>query len=310
MNESIDVIYLAYGAESYQAYVRSFFDSYKANASGAPHQLIIAATAYRDNPSGYEELKRLSFENNATIIDLPDNGHEFGAFFSVAERLTADYIFCFVTSGRITKPNWLKVFLSVNRENPQCRLIGSSGSWETTHPGIWEVLKGRFSSNKSTQPECSATITRATTQRSRSILQRIVSVFKLIFRIDRFIDIFRCVKFPNYHIRTNGFLIERNLYIRYINKYGIPRTRNDAHNIEHGRNHLSKFVKESGFNIGVVGTNGILYAQQEWDKSATFRCPDTSNAVIVDRQHDAYAEAETPGKKHLEQLAWGYTITE
>ncbi|MCL1920676.1 MAG: hypothetical protein FWG50_06300 [Kiritimatiellaeota bacterium] len=297
MNTPIDVIYQAYGAEGYQAHIRRFFDSYKANIPSAPHQLIIAATAYRDNPSGYEELKRLARESNATIMDLPDGGHEFGAFYRAAERLTADFIFCFVTSGRIVKPNWLDVFISATRENPQYGLIGSSGSWETTqHIGV--VLKGIFNSKKPAFPALLETIN-TTAQRNRSLTRIIMKVFNATFRP---------VRFPNPHIRTNGFLIERHLYIRYINKYGIPCIRDDAHSIEHGRNHLSKFVQKSGFGIGVVGANGILYAPHEWDRSATFRCPDTSNAVILDKQHDFYAEAETPVKRHFEKLAWGHAM--
>ena len=299
MSEPIDIIYLAYGAEGYQAYVRRFFDSYKTNAPRVSHRLIVVATAYSNNPSGYAELRQLSFENNAQIFDLSDGGHEFGAFHRAAKCLTAGYIFCFVTSGYIIKPNWLEVFLSASRENPQYRLIGSSGSWETKYPGIWAALKRRLDSRKFTFSVLPGTMPR-TAQRHRSILPIIKRIFDFLFIY---------VRFPNYHVRTNGFLIERKLYVRYIEQYGIPRTRSDAHNIEHGPNHLSKFVQELGFNIGVVGTNGILYAPQEWDKSATFRCPDTSNAVIGDRQLDAYIESETPEKKCLEQLAWGYTLT-
>jgi len=300
MNEPVAVIYLAYGAEGYQAYVNRFFDSYKAHASGAPHQLIIAATAYRDNPTGYETLRQLAIENDAKIIDLPDGGQEFGAFYRVAKCLTTDYIFCFVTSGRIMHPNWLAVFMSANQSHPQCRLIGSSGSWETSYPGLRVVLKRYFASNKPNRSQSSETTTRVP-QHKRSISQIIKRLFDCI-------SIY--VQFPNYHIRTNGFLIERQLYMQYIDRYGMPRTRKEAYDIEHGRNHLSKFVKESGFDIGVVGANGILYAPHEWDKSATFRCPDISNAVIWDRQHDAYVEAGVSEKKRCEQRAWGYTITQ
>ena len=284
----IDVIYLARGVDWGIEAVRRFITSYKKHPSGYSHNLVIAAKAWETKPEEYEELKRLSEEVNAKLIDLPDTGQDFGAYYRAAKILKSDYIFCLSSSSEILTDNWLKIFAEKIPSSGMI-LAGPAGSWERCPIGIYLLTKGI-----------------AERHRRKNLLYNIDKCICLLFNFKYLLKykIF-LQKFPNYHIRTNAFLVNRDLYINYISEKGMPDNKIEAYELESGRDSLTRYCVKSGCTIGVVGQDGKLYPKEEWDKSRTFRVPDMSNLVISDKQLLIYKNGDKELKHKLENYAWG-----
>ena len=130
-------------------------------------------------------------------------------------------------------------------------------------------------------------------------------IYTVILNLGKIISYTFFTKFPNYHIRTNAFLVNRDLYINYISEKGMPTSKIEAYELESGRDSLTRYCVKSGCTIGVVGQDGKLYTQDEWDKSRTFRVPDTSNLVVSDKQARLYKHADNRDRGILEYNAWG-----
>lgn len=291
----IDVVYLAYGKPEYDIHVKNFFDSYKKYNAGYNHNLFIAAKSYENNPAAYDKLRDFAKENNAKIIDLPDDGMEFAAFYRSAKQCTSEYIFFITTNSYILKNDWLKFFVQAAAKNENYKFIGAMGSWGNAFTNIFKKILNkliiRFSKHH-------------VSQGSRSMPP---FKTKLLMLKD---TIFNPMPFPNYHIRTNAFLIDKQLYIDYMDKQGFPKTRYDAYKIECGHNSLTNFIKSHGFDVGIVGADAKLYKMPEWDKSETFRNASLKNLIIGDLLTTNYLNSSTAAKIRLEKQTWGYSSTE
>lgn len=113
-----------------------------------------------------------------------------------------------------------------------------------------------------------------------------------------------CTPFPNPHLRTNAFLIDRKLFLS--TRPNAPfTTKLDAHLFEHGVRGLTRRLVCEGLKALVVGKDGRGYEPAWWIRSATFRQGAQSNLLVKDNQTSAYAGAAIPQKRFLFNLAWG-----
>ena len=110
-------------------------------------------------------------------------------------------------------------------------------------------------------------------------------------------------RFPNYHIRTNAFMVKANV----IKKVVCPKisTKMDAYKCESGNRSITKQIMELGKATLVIGKDGKAYEKEDWWRSCTFRQGDQSNLLIADNQTRAYEESELRHKIHSSRSAWG-----
>jgi hypothetical protein len=109
--------------------------------------------------------------------------------------------------------------------------------------------------------------------------------------------------FPNPHLRTNGFMIERELALEL--DWAAPRSKVAAWALESGRHSISRQVWERGLDVRVVGRDGLAYRSERWRESATFRSGAQRNLLIADNRTRQYEEADADMRRRLEQMAWG-----
>lgn len=108
-------------------------------------------------------------------------------------------------------------------------------------------------------------------------------------------------RFPNPHLRTNGFAMERSLLIEL--DWPAKLTRTEAVLLEGGSASLTRQVRERGLQTLVVGRDGA-YPSERWRESATFRCGGQSNLLLSDNRTRHYAEAGPLVRRGLAWLAW------
>ncbi|MGB1583194.1 MAG: hypothetical protein ACPHCI_05340 [Solirubrobacterales bacterium] len=109
--------------------------------------------------------------------------------------------------------------------------------------------------------------------------------------------------FPNPHLRTGAFMIQRDV----INRMRWPkvRTKLDAWKLENGRRSFSAQVQALGLKTVVAGADGVAYEWPDWPKSNTFRSGEQENLVIADNRTDDWQSADTDERAKLSRLAWG-----
>lgn len=128
---NVSVVYLAYlnekagyGIEA----VEKFLISYNKYNAGLEHSLVIIAKNWTDKIL-YKKLCELAIENNARIIDLPDDGWDFGAYFRVSKILDSEYILFTGSSTKILSDNWLLKCYNAFKNDNSIQLVGPMGSW-------------------------------------------------------------------------------------------------------------------------------------------------------------------------------------
>ena len=109
--------------------------------------------------------------------------------------------------------------------------------------------------------------------------------------------------FPNPHIRTNGFALERELLVSL--DWPAPRRKLQAWRLESGQRGISRQVCDRGLRMVVVGRDGLAYPPERWRESATFRSGGQVNQLIADNRTREYETVGAARRRVLEEIAWG-----
>jgi hypothetical protein len=205
-------------------------------------------------------------------------GFDIGAYCSAARKFDYDY-FCFVNSYSIILDNhWLeKMYRHVT--SADVGLVGATASCES--PYSLSLI--------------------GPSEKERPFYRAILSNYW--WKIWQEIFKYQYDPFPNYHIRTNAFMISRGL----INKIGRIYffTKGSAVRFECGKKGLSKQIMRMNLRLLVVGKDGIGYEKEEWYNSNTFRTKNQENLLIADNRTEDYLTADIERRKLLSRLAWG-----
>jgi hypothetical protein len=109
--------------------------------------------------------------------------------------------------------------------------------------------------------------------------------------------------FPNPHLRTNGFAMERVL----IEELDWPErmTRAETVALEGGSHSLTRQVQARGLQTLVVGRDAA-YPPERWRQSRTFRAGEQENLLLADNRTRHYLEGGRVTRFGLRWLAWQF----
>lgn len=112
-------------------------------------------------------------------------------------------------------------------------------------------------------------------------------------------------RFPNIHIRSNCFLIDREYFLKISNGFSIL-SKYDQFLIESGPNSLTRQVLADHKKILIVGADGRGYPPHTWPVCGIMRQPRTSNSLISDDHLRTYLNTNTvKDREWLEKITWG-----
>ena len=114
-------------------------------------------------------------------------------------------------------------------------------------------------------------------------------------------------RFPNVHIRSNAFMIDRDVFCRLTNGQVIEN-KFDAFKFESGPQSLTRQIHAMGQEILIVGRNGRGYSPKWWPISDTFRLGTQSNLLVADNQTRNFAAFRWAEKRELVLGTWGIYI--
>ncbi len=257
--------------------LKKFLLSYSTYRAGADHDLLMVFNGFKSEQELAEHKSLLSGYRYQSFL-LWKSGLDIRSYFAVARNFHYKY-FCFLNSySRILDHEWLlKMYSHVVRRG--VGIVGATGSWESFYTNFMNGLE---------RIDAPGVITRLTKRWKQTV--------KMKKKKHRF------GPFPNHHIRTNGFMIHREIMLKVRSGFILRKT--DAYKFESGKNSLTKQVLKMGLDIVVVGRDGKGYGKEEWDESGTFRQSDQGNLLIADNQTDMYAVADSEMKSILSHRTW------
>lgn len=112
--------------------------------------------------------------------------------------------------------------------------------------------------------------------------------------------------FPNPHIRTNAFLMRRELFLDCVPAGDL--TREQCLQLEAGPESITRQVRECALDPVVVGARGFTHLDTA-HMTNIFRIGDQQDLLVADNRTDDYQNADKARREWLQRLAWGTTET-
>lgn len=268
----ICVVHLVWGPVGLNPF-KNFISSYLKYNSGLDHDLLVV---FKDCSMVDNYLELLKLYNINFITYFRENvGYDIDTYLDVSNKYSYDF-FCFINSCSIILDNYWLCKLYNNIVNKDVGIVGATGSWEShSHNTYLEI--------------------------ERNIVYNII---RHIWRQTLKRILIPYDPFPNYHVRTNAFMISRNLF-NYIGKDKPLLTKENNYRFESGKNGLSKQILKINLKLLVVGKDGIAYEKEDWFKSKTFWQGDQENLLISDNRTNDYQNSDFDKRVLLSQRAWG-----
>lgn len=282
---SLALVYLSRGIDGGLTAAESFFRAYQTYPPGCPHELIVILKGWEGN-ADRTALQKLAENHNARIVQLPDDGYDWGAYLRVALILRHTWV-CFLnTHSRPRVARWLSMLMEkIADPREKVGAVAATGSWQSAIPKLFmrPINDGSYA--------------------------WFANWIKLPGKALMLWHYRGFPPFPNPHIRSNVFLTRLADFKDYAVTQKIPRNKRDAYKMESGKQCFSAFLAKRRLVVRVVAANGEGYDASDWMLSGTYRSPDQPGLLVTDNQTKAYQDASLARKRILEQLAWGQTIS-
>jgi hypothetical protein len=316
----IGVVYLYRFAEG-ELPARSFLNSYRAHPAGADHDLHVIFKGFPD-ARALASAQSMFAGLPINPIELNDAGFDVGSYFAAAKLVFNHRLVFFNTFTELLADDWLEKFdeaLSL----PKVGLVGATGSWQSLSSYYealfrlgWYQLKHKLigpteptaslpNAGQNHDPKVNGDARVAPGPNQRSFAVQMSRGLYRLLRVDRYLlYLYQYGRFPNPHIRTNAFMIERQ---RFLSLHTLPfDKKRDLYNFESGRRSMTKQILAQGLKPVVVDRTGKVYNMSEWKSSSTFWNGKQSNLIAADNRTRSYAEGDQELRTWLEDNAWTY----
>jgi hypothetical protein len=322
---SVAVVYLARFAEGIDP-VRKFIDSYKRHPAGIAHHLVIVWKGFPNNDPGGSAQKAICDEVEHRSILMTDEGLDLTAY-DIASRQVEHEFVCFLnTFSEIDSDEWLRKFHAhISRQN--VGVVGSTASYESLglsmtgmNKAVWMCIQGipydpLYADvwGDEIVKHAPQWLTQGRGKRWRRIVYNMTGWRQQhdIKHHRSFEEAWKIVgaaymgfpKFPNPHIRSNAFMIRRDLF-RSLMPTRIY-TKIDAFEFESGKTSMTNQILHRGLKTLVVGNDGNSYDVPEWKNSFAFRHGRQHNKLIADNQTKAFDAMNDTQRMLIESWTWG-----
>jgi hypothetical protein len=258
------LVWAPLGPEPLRAFVRSYRD----HPAGAEHELIVVLNGLGSPGSLTHAQLQAELEGvEHTLLELERPMLDLAAYLE-ASRFARQETICFVNSyGVVLADRWLG-HLGQALALPDVGLAGATGNWES----------------------------QAEWRRGAPRHWPVQLLSRRAARRDY-------PRFPNPHVRTSTFAIDRRLLLGM--QLPPVRDKRDAYLIESGYASLTRRVQRRALRAVVVDRTGRVYDPPEWPSSRTFRSGGQENLLVSDNQTRAFAMAPPALRRQLARDSWG-----
>jgi hypothetical protein len=332
---SVAVVYLARCAEGPKPLQR-FLESYRQYPTGIDHQLVVIFKGY-DQQVALAAARALFSGTPHLGVEIDDLGLDIGAYLEAARRLPHAY-FCFLNSfTEIAAPAWLAL-LHERATEERVGIVGAMGVYEShydsnrlLHKIAWLCNDRHIAYDPAfhyyfqffveehcrrwcaqdehplIEPTPIAIVARPSQHRP-TLIQKLRERW-LDERFNAHLRSFESShwttfpRFPNPHIRTNGFMLRADRLLPFEPEK--IRSKEDSYSFESGADGLTARLRRAGLSALLIGRDGQAFDVADWPRSTTYRLGDQANLLLHDNQSRGF-EALGVGSRHtLARLAWG-----
>lgn len=266
MNE-LTVLYLARGSNGREPLER-FLESYRTHDAGVSHQLLVVFKGYaEENALRQDEAYAQAF-GAETLRLARDDLFDIGAYRESASMIESRYIAFFNSFSEIVADNWLsRLHCGIRQQD--VGLVGATGSWESHASAALQRIK------------------------ARSLPTDLIN-WLYVWRL--------FPHFPNPHIRTTGFIIQRDIFLAL--KGAETRSKQLAYVFESGWAGMTRQIERQGLKVLVAGRDGRYFEKKDWPESGTYCANGQSNLIVQDNHTRKYATGTTAWRRELQRRAW------
>lgn len=288
---SVAICFLARGGDGGLAALEAFAESWHRNPPGyANCRLYIVSKNWGAEIAA---VQKIAFSLNAEVIDVvDDSGFDWGAYFRALPSLKEDHV-CFLnTHSRIAKDNWLSMLMQ-HALKPDVGVAGCTANWRTMARTAFSIL-----------PIAKDFARRNGIGRGVFYFFKAWALLLACYPKHVFYP-----RFPNPHLRSNAFVMRRDLFAEFATRNTIPVTKHDALLLENGRNGLTRFVKKKGLKALVVNDAGEGFDTDRYPESRTFFNPAREAYLVADNQTRFYKGSDIWQRRISEILSWGNVMS-
>ena len=276
----------------------SFLDSYHRHDAGAEHELVLLYNCVGDAASLRPFRERAAgLAARELVLDAPCL--DLAAYRQAAGRLEHERL-CFVNSySTPTTPGWLGL-LEAPLADRRVGAAGATGSYGSHLSYALFQLGGRSPYGDALRSRRAAreVMHELSGTRVPGPLEHWLYTLSLLVRRRR-----GARRFPVPHLRTNGFAIERALFLALCR--GALRAKWDAYRIESGPGSITARLRALNRPPVVVDRHGVVREVPAWHRADGFWQGAQEDLLIADNQTRSYADATPRQRAVLSALAWG-----
>ena len=276
----------------------AFLASYERHDAGAEHDLVLLCKGFPDAES-LAPLRRRARGLRAQEIAVSDDGLDVTAYLAAARALPHRRL-CFVNSyATILAPRWLAL-LSAALDAPGAGVAGATGSWGSHRSFAFSLLRlpNGYRASLSDRRALGPAFRSVGTAPRSGRLQRLA---KAALDLPR--EIAGYPWFPAPHVRTNAFVIQRELLLSM--RGGAVTTKSAAYRFEGGTRGLTGQLRARGLAALVVGRDGVALAHDAWPDAELFWQGTQRDLLVADNQTRAYEHGDGAVREALARYAWG-----
>lgn len=322
------LFYLARKAEGLDSF-RRFIESYRTHPAGCPHQLVIIYKGFggHDDPALHEACSLFrELDDARSEVMVTDEHYDIGAYLRAARQIDSRFV-CFVnTHTEILADNWL-AHLRNAIDDETVGVAGASASYESLYDSLALTTKAVWLAGI----EC-VSYDRRLADHYQFILKVhtphwLDGMHRQASRYGHFYGVYLAEKwdafwkstlapggennflidfarFPNPHIRSNGFIVRRTDFLRF----NVEPTKKSTYGFESGPNGLSITMLHEGKRLVLVDRNGRCLEPDQWPTSGCFRSGNQENLMIADNQTRSFDGLTQPEKDTHLLMSWGDSI--
>jgi hypothetical protein len=274
-----------------------FLGSYRQHSAGVPHDLVLIFKGFAS--SGTPDYDRLLAGMPHRRIYLSDYGFDLRPYFKAVEMLEHRYLCFFNSYSRILDGDWLaKLYRWAAAEG--VGVAGATASCQSFSTNTAE--RERMLRGLSGGARLRWRLGHIFADRQPQLIAQRAAAWPLgaigLWDPARYFP-----PFPNYHVRTNGFMAARETLARV--RTGLLLFKLSAYYFESGREGLTGQIMQLGLRPLMVGRDGVGYEKEQWHVANTFWQGKQENLLVADNRTEQYAASDAAGRAELSRYAWG-----
>lgn len=301
MNEKelnvVFLIWVPYGI----TYLESFIKSYLFFPSNVEHDLVILFNGCQ-NEGEIEEYHRLLKNTDISYSYLiMRSGQDIAAYRFAAENLSSKYLLFFNTYAEILSANWGVYYLNTIKAG-DVGLAGATGSWQSKSSWGFQRVRWIFTNENSIKKNIPYFVSKRIKLGavSLSVPPRLTLLGALIKSLP---DIFAYPFFPNAHLRTNSFIVERTFWLDF--EFNSIKNKKEAYRMESGNNSFTRQTIRKGKKVLIINRLGQTFEPPKWPDSGTSWIGDQENLLVSDNFTKLYQQEDEKTRVTMSKSVWG-----